>query len=357
MRTDFHPKGLPVLIGSLPLDEHVNALELVWTYTPEIPLWVQLPVFSEERMLFQFSPGLPGFTVQGDRFYVHGAGPDFEAQLLAFYDEYVAVGEGQRALADSRFVLTPETAAGFFVFLERLKRLSEPPVAVKGQITGPITLSTGLADQDGRAIFYDDQVRDAAVKIVAQKARWQTQMLAQFGCPAIVFLDEPALAGFGSSAFISISRDEILGCLGEAIEAIHLAGGLAGIHVCANADWSVVLESGTDIVSFDAFGFFDKFILYPQAIRRFIASGGILAWGIVPTLDAGEIDRATTVSLVAAWESRARQLTALGIPLARIIDQALITPSCGTGSLSLERATKVLRLTREVSDHLRRTLL
>jgi hypothetical protein len=129
---------------------------------------------------------------------------------------------------------------------------------VKGQVTGPITFCTGVKDQDGRAIFYNEGLRDAAVKLLALNARWQIRTLSGPQRPVIVFIDEPALAGFGSSEMISISKEEILACLTEVVDAIHADGGLAGIHVCANTDWSLVLESGADIVNFDAYAYFDR---------------------------------------------------------------------------------------------------
>jgi hypothetical protein len=39
----FEGNCLPCLIGSLPFTDYVQAAGLVWEYTPEIPLWVQLP--------------------------------------------------------------------------------------------------------------------------------------------------------------------------------------------------------------------------------------------------------------------------------------------------------------------------
>jgi hypothetical protein len=129
----------------------------------------------------------------------------------------------------------------------------------------------------------------------------------------IVFIDEPALAGFGSSELISISKEEILACLKEVAEAIHDDGGLAGIHVCANTDWSLVLDSGVDIVNFDAYAYFDRFILYRSQVRDFLAAGGFLAWGIVPTLKPEEIERETVESLFAGMQARLTQVEALGI--------------------------------------------
>jgi methionine synthase II (cobalamin-independent) len=347
----------PVLIGSLPMDNHQKATELVFKYTPKIPLWVQLPIYSQEGMISQFMPGMPGFTVKDDTFYMDTSSDTFNDDLLAFYETYLAIQEGTSALDHSPFVLDMNTAKGFFVFLDSIRNLSYTPVALKGQITGPVTFTTGVKDENGKAIFYNEQARDAAVKLIAMKARWQTEKLSQFGCPAIVFFDEPALAGFGSSAFISIKHEDVATCFEEVIDAVHEKRGLAGIHVCANADWSLILNSAVDIISFDAYSFFDKFFLYKDQIKNFIESGRTIAWGIVPTMPAEDIERQTADSLVENWESKVSKIKNLGITMDTIVSRSLITPSCGTGSLSLDLAIRVLELTRDVSDKLRKKYL
>jgi len=349
----FQANCLPVLIGSLPMDNHAEATKLVFKYTPEIPLWVQLPAYKEEGMLAQFLPGMPGLTIEKDKAFINTSSKNFDADLLMFYEDYLSVVEQKKDLFSSRFAMSKNAATGFFEFMNQLDGLSDLPCALKGQITGPVTFGTGVCDQDGKAIFYNEQLRDAAVKLLSLKAAWQARQLLKFGRPAMIFFDEPALAGFGSSAFISISRDEISNCFEEVIEAVHSEGGLAGIHVCANADWSLVLQSSVDIISFDAYSFFDKFILYPDQIREFIDSGRILAWGIVPTSSPLDIENETTDSLVANWQDKTCELEKLGIDKSKIFTQSLITPSCGTGSLSFDHAKQVLRLTREVSDRLR----
>jgi methionine synthase II (cobalamin-independent) len=352
--TTFQPNCLPLLIGSLPVTDHQEAQRLILEYTPEIPLWPQLPVFKEEGMMAQFLPGMPGLEITDQKTFIDTETGRFDEELLGFYEEYMAVLETAIPLADSRFVLTPDTAKGFFTFLETLKSTGTDPVALKGQITGPITLCTGVNDSQGRAIYYNDQVRDAAVKLIALKARFQVQAMKAMGKPAIVFLDEPGLTGFGSSAFISMTKEDVLACFGEVIDAIHEEGGLAGIHVCANADWSLVLESPADVASFDAYAYFDRFILYPELIKDFMAAGKILAWGIVPTLNPEDIDKETAESLTASWLEKVAQVEALGIAPEVIRAQSLITPACGTGSLDLAHAMRVLSLTREVSDAVRK---
>jgi len=350
----FQPKGLPVLIGSLPFAEHEQALKLVLDYTPEIPLWVQLPVHRKEGMVAQFMAGMPGLCATPDGGFIDTAQAGFDGDLIDFYEDYLAVMEGSIDLYDSRFLLNEDSARGFFVFVESLKLLSAPPVAVKGQVTGPFTFCTGILDQNKKAIIYDEQIKDAAVKLLALKSRWQVRQLSRLGCPVIIFFDEPALAGFGSSEFISISRDAIIHNLEEVIAAVHAEGGLAGVHVCANTDWSLILDSAADIVSFDAYSYFERFILYKNNVKKFLNAGKIIAWGIVPTLEVENLENETTESLINQWEEKAAQLEKLGIDSNQLISQSLITPSCGAGSLSTELAIKVLRLTREVSAQIRR---
>ncbi|MBC2717866.1 MAG: hypothetical protein HF978_21400 [Desulfobacteraceae bacterium] len=353
MKIDFKPCGLPVWIGSLPLEDHGEAVRMMMEYTPDIPLWIQLPHFKSESMIAQFLPGMPGLKIDGDRKFIQTNDDSFDGQILAFFEEYMDILQDESKLANSRFALSHETAPGFFEFIKSLDVLEKPPVAIKGQITGPFTFSTGIVDQDGKAIFYNDQLRDVAIKCIALKVRWQVKQLKKYGVPVIIFLDEPGLTGFGSSAFISVSRQDVEACLEEVIAAVHEEGALAGVHVCANAEWPLILDSSADIVSFDAYSFFDKFILYPGQIKRFIEKGGLVAWGIVPTGDIASVEKESVENLAMLWENEVLQMEVIGIERSRIIEQSLITPSCGTGALPLDIAKKVIRMTRELSEKIR----
>ncbi len=352
----FKGNGHATLIGSIPLADHIEASQLVFDYAPDIPVWAQLPVYAEEGMVRQYTPGMPGLAIDGTKPYIDTESPSFSEELLGFFEEYMAVSEGETKIEDSRFALKPDVAKGFFIYQEKLRSLSAKPVALKGQVTGPITFATALKDQHSRAIFYDAQLRDAAVKLLSLKARWQIQALSEFNLPVIIFIDEPALAGFGSSEFIGISLEEVAGALGEVIDAIHADGGLAGIHVCANTDWSLILDSDADIVNFDAYAYFDRFILYNESLKRFLDKGGNIAWGIVPTLEPANIEKETVDSLADNWNAKAEETAKkLGMDRAGVIAQSIITPSCGTGSLSAEHATRVLQLAKELSERIRKS--
>ncbi len=57
------------------------------------------------------------------------------------------------------------------------------------------------------------------------------------------------------------------------------------------------------------------------------------------------------------WLQQLEQLESMGLDRARILEQTLITPSCGTGSLGLEHAIKVLELTRDLSLRIHEKIL
>ena len=353
MAVNFQADCRATLIGSLPLDNHAEALKLVMDYTPDIPIWVQLPQYKKEGMVRQFLPGMPAVVYGNGKTFIDMKSPHFDDEILSFYEEFMAVTDGGRPLSATRFALTPEVAGGFFTLTNYLDEASELPVALKGQVTGPFTFCTGVSDENDHAIFYNEQLRDIAVKLLAQKARWQVQQLSRFQRPVIIFFDEPALAGFGSSEFISVSAEAIKSCLEEAFDVVHSEGALVGVHVCANTDWSLVLGTSADIVNFDAYAYFERFILYPQQIKRFLQSGRILAWGIVPTLDEQLVEKETPDTLTETFREYIRQIEALGIDRKQILRQSLITPSCGAGSLSPPLAERVLEMTRDLSRRLR----
>jgi methionine synthase II (cobalamin-independent) len=348
---NFKANGLPLLIGSLPMENHEEAIKLVLDHTPDIPLWVQLPSYKKEGMISQFLPGLPGFSDALGKNLLDTSKPEFDEEFLEFFEEYLSVSGAETDIAASRFALSGSRAKGFDEFLKQIDEKKSSFTALKGQVTGPITFCTAVKDEHDRDIFYDDQLRDAAIKQLAMNAKWQASEFAKRDAIPIIFLDEPALAGFGTSAYITITKEDVTQSIDEIVQEIHAKNGLAGVHVCANTQWDMLLDSTIDIISFDAFSYFDKFILYPELIKTYFGKGKILAWGIVPTHKAQVIAKQTTKDLVQLLNEQMDELSdKTGVDKKIIISQSFITPSCGTGSLDLDSAKKVLKLTKEVSE-------
>jgi hypothetical protein len=335
-------------IGSLPVIDPDQAVALSLQYLPEAPIWPQLPRRSFlEHFCVQYSEGLPGMVVdqQKERIWFDTS-RDLSHDLERFYERYLTKEVGYFRISEDR-------AAGFHAFVAHLKKNGLPSRArfLKGHCTGPLTFGITVKDHAGRDIVYNEVLFDAVVKGLAMKAAWQVRQLKQFGLPVIVFIDDPAMYAL-SSGLYSLSPEMVAGKLREIITAVHDEGGIAGIHCCGNADWPLLFRTGADIVSFDAFAYRDKVLLYPGEIGEFLRRGGALAWGIVPT--TGFTGSETAEGLADALDGGMERLAAAGINRTAILRQSLITPACGLGSLDPVQAVAILRLTREVSDKMQR---
>lgn len=255
----FEPRGLATAIGSMPQTDPEEACSLVLEHLAEVPPWPQLPKRSFlENMYVQFSEGFPGVVINDDHIYVDRSQnlDDALAQL------YVAYLENKV----ERYALRPNYAAGLHAFLS--KDLHSP-LAVKGQVTGPISWGLTVTDQDRRPILYDDILADALAKHLRLKAAWQEWVLSRLSPNTIIFIDEPYMSSFGS-AFVSLSRQQVVTLLEEVFQGVR---GLKGIHCCGNTDWSVLLETSVDILHLDAYNYGSVLKPIPRRSQRLYPAG------------------------------------------------------------------------------------
>jgi hypothetical protein len=334
-------------IGSLPITDPDQATALSLKYLAEAPIWPQLPQRGfREYMDAQYSESLPGLVVdEAKRKVSFDASRDLTPELERFFERYLEKDY-------DHFKLTETYAAGYYGLLRALRKGVPPGVKyLKGHITGPLTAGLSFKDETGKDIIHNDVLFDAVVKGLAMKAAWQIRELGQFGKPVIIFIDEPAMESLGS-AFSAVSAETVAERLNEIIDMIHELGGIAGIHCCGNADWPMIFNTRVDIVNFDAFGYLERVLLYPGDIKKFISRGGALAWGVVPT---GAFTGTETADLlVNRMNEGLKQLEKEGIERKTMLRQCLITPSCGMGSLTPDKAEAILKLLREVSDRMRK---
>jgi len=339
------PHALPTGIGSLPHCDAGEACRLILDLFPEIPFWPQLPRRSpRENMYHQYAEGMPGMVIRGDGgFYIDEGKEGFYEELERFYEAFLSEDL-------ERFRISKEYAAGLYAWLEEREHMHSA-WGIKGQVTGPISFGLQVTQADKRSILYNETLRDVMVKQLLRKAQWQVSIMRQIHPRPILFLDEPYLAAFGS-AFTSIDRDTVLSTFREIFSGIDCP---TGIHCCGNTDWSLVLESGPDILSFDAYSYIDSLFLYTEELKGFLVKGGIIAWGIVPTNEP-DIRKETAEGLLKRLEKAWERLAGLGFSTRDIMAQSLITPACGLGTVSVEAATEAFRITRQISERIRHSL-
>jgi len=322
-------------IGSLPYRDPEEACDLVLR-TFDIPFWPQLPRLSFlEWMIPQYSEGMPFVQVDKDTETIV-INRNVSDDLERFYESCKEA---------CRIAISDDYAQGLYAFLRRIRgRHFE---SIKGQVTGPLTFTLGLKDREGRLVYFDEELREISLMLLQAKTRWQIDQLRPYANNILIFLDEPIFSAIGSSTYLGVSREESLRLLAEATLTIKDAGGIPGIHCCANADWTLAVESGAKVISFDAYGYFENLALYHNELMGFLEKGGYLAWGMVPTTDA--IDKETPESLIDKFLDRLERLSA-HIPKKLLLSQMILTPSCGTGSRSVEETIKIFQLLMRLKE-------
>lgn len=332
-------------IGSLPFTDVTKALDIAFRF--DIPAWPQLPKFKEEGMLWQFVYDFPGFDLEKERVITNT--PSFEESLLKVYENYVEITENNN-LSLLKDQLKTNFSRTFFPFLEKAKTLN--PFFLKGQITGPFTLGISLKNEKEESLIFKDDLRDLLLRYLILKALSQGYYLKDLAEKVIIFLDEPGLSGFGSSTYISLSKEFVLELLKEITGILKKHGFIVGIHVCANTSWDILLDSEIDIVNFDSFSFFEKFIIYVDKIEEFLTKPEkYLAFGAVPTTSSF-LEKVEKEEIIEGFK---KQLSLLAektsIKKEILLHRILFTPACGMGSLPEELVEKVLILLKELQKN------
>ena len=107
-------------------------------------------------------------------------------------------------------------------------------------------------------------------------------------------------------------------------------------------------------MSFDAYNYAQSLSLYPAEVKKFLDRKGTIAWGIVPNNEES-LAKETVASLKDRLEEAMAPFTRKGIRFKQLIEQGLLTPSCGLGAIATdEAAARVLELLAELSAKIRK---
>ncbi|MCL2882883.1 MAG: hypothetical protein FWF30_00200 [Coriobacteriia bacterium] len=341
---------LSTAIGSMPFADPAKAVQ-VSLERLDIPIWPQCSSQGLlEQMEIQYSEGLPCAVIdaQKGRMFFQ-TDEDYSEAFATFYEAYLTAMDPDDGDGDcSSMAISEKYSKGIYELERQLQAKGTKLPYVKVQTTGPCSISLTLTDENKRAIYYQEDFRDVITKAMAMKSRWQIQKFQPYCDKVVCFIDEPILSAFGSSTYVSVQRDDVVNMLVECIDAVHQDDAIAGIHCCGNTEWSILVDAGVDIVNFDAFDFGETVAMYPEHMKRHLERGGMLAWGVVPT---NPIIREQTVdSLEDQLEYVMDHLAkTCGIDKDLIVNQAILSPACGTGSIPEDDAEKVFKLLQELT--------
>lgn len=296
---------------------------------------------------------MPSFFIdpESGKTYLETESDKFFEDMEQFFCDY------EEIIADINSEIIEKYAINYScAFPEFIKIIKETkPAFAKGQIVGPFTLATTLVDKNGKCAFYDETLKEIITKTLSIKALWQIKNIksANPDTTPIIFIDEPSISQLGTSAFITISTEEVVEMIKEISDLIKENGAISAIHCCGKCDWDIPISAGVDIINFDAYTFSQNLSLHSKSIKSFLEQGGKIAWGVIPTLHPEVLENAKLDTMLTVFKKAVKYLTEKGIDEKIIIANSLITPSCGAGALSEDLAEKAMDLTKQLSDTLK----
>ncbi|MDQ7823147.1 MAG: hypothetical protein RDV48_10170 [Candidatus Eremiobacteraeota bacterium] len=343
------PRCAATCIGSFPHTSAEALCRFITDTLPEVPLWPQLPRRSfYEGMYVQFTEHLPLADLDGDEKKIFFRSPEGrEEEIEEFYE---------RSLDEdlSYFSISPSYAEGLSRFAELSEKIrAMKPLAIKGQVTGPVSFGLTVTDKERKPIYYNAQMREIIVIGLKMKALWELQYLSSIYEKIILFIDEPYLTSIGSGV-ISLKPGDVVSDLQEFTGALreHYPSVRIGMHCCGNTDWSLIMKTGVDILSFDAYTYGENLLVYEGELKEFLGGGGMLAWGIVPT--AGEEVDTPVPALMERMEALLALCGKKGFDIEKLLEHSFVTPSCGMTTLDERLADRLIENTASLSAKLRK---
>ncbi|MCL1904626.1 MAG: hypothetical protein FWG19_00695 [Methanomassiliicoccaceae archaeon] len=325
------------LIGSLPFDDPAYAIDRILDSGVTYPAWPQLPALGySESMYVQTGCNLPNIEIDLSEKKITVDIPAHDPYLM--YEAIVSENIDY-------FKHPQKYHKGFYEFLSRdLSGLK----GLKGQVTGPVSEGLQILDKEGRSVLYDDSYAELVRHGVNMTAKWQLNELRKHNKNVIMFFDEPSLTLLGTP-FASVSREQAWDILDGAMEGLDCE---KAIHCCGNTDWSVVLNTELDILSFDAYAYGHTIAMFPEEISAFLEKGGTLAWGIIPSGD-DLIETENVDGLVKKFKEDIGALVKKGMDEDLIIRRSMVTPQCGLGGMDPKNVDKAFDLLFRVAEKMK----
>jgi hypothetical protein len=234
--------------------------------------------------------------------------------------------------------LEREAFGGVRAFLELAGDLDLDGTPVKWQFVGPVTLGVALHRAGlERQVAFDLALTTVRGRL-ADISDAVTRVLPRSN--QMVVLDEPWFADLMQPGF-PIPPDEAIDRMSSAMAALP-ATTVTGIHCCAPCDVATLFATGPRVVSLPVSSGLVAWVGY---LTRFLADGGVVAWGVVPT------DGPVPWSSERHWRALSDlwcELVGLGCDAVRLRRQSIVTPQCGLANHTIPVARRIARLTGEV---------
>lgn len=342
----FATRCLP--IGSLPYDniEAVSRMEIkLFEHFPFLPLLPKLD--TEDTIAMRTLHNIPVLKVKGDKISLRGDIESNKKHLVKL----------DKAFNDP----TPQHIEPYAiesVYMDKFLHLIEKSKAPQASVSllGPFSISQKLMGLSSEQLLADKSFRKLFIQAVTVKALWIINKIKEVNSRTtpVIILEEPSLNQIGvvKKDNEEITLELITNLLGKVIEKIKAAGAIVTVHCMGKCDWTVPINAGADVISYDAYNNPNNLCIIPEQLKEFIANGGKVNWCIMPVMTESVVKNMNIDSLTQRLVKTMEGLVSAGVPPKHVYNSALVSIQGNVDKLPIIFAEKSLILASQLAKRI-----
>ena len=223
-------------------------------------------------------------------------------------------------------------------------------------ILGPFTVSQILTDTAHEQVLADKSYRKLFVQAVCVKALWIIEKIKEYSpnTVPVVILEEPMLYQFGmlKRENKEITSTIVTGMFSQVVEKLKSHGAIVGVQCLEKCDWSIPINAGVDLISYDAYNNPNNLGIFPEILTEFLHKGGMINWGIVPTLSDNMVMGLSVEYLHKRLLTTFDGIILSGVPADLLYKSALVSLNGNVNHLSVMFAEKAIMLATQHGSRL-----
>lgn len=290
-------------LGILPHKNIGAVVDIVEKYFPQTPFWAQLPNFSPvEGQFLQFLVNIPGIKsdLLGKKKFLDTKSYLYQSRSVEIIKDF------DELTLDILKKYRPNS-----VFFENFLQIIDQhkPLYAKGQIYGPVSIGLLLTDETGAPIIENGKVIDLILKSICLQIIAQICEMKNVS-PAItpyIFVEEPEICKVIAPEKGIRKRKKILSMLKTVAKTIKDNGGIPVFHSANCHDWSLPIEAGFEVLSFNTDSQFVTLLNSNIRLDNYLNAGNKLAWNLLPS-DIQELMQTDVQSLFVKFMEEVNRL-------------------------------------------------
>ncbi len=234
------------------------------------------------------------------------------------------------------------------LFMEKyfamLKKIQPKETVVK--LLGPFSLAKKVSNIECAEILTNKIYRKYLIEMLTLKAMWfifRINEVSPNATPLIVF-EEPLLNKFGTEKRENenLEAKDLVSIYSKIFEKIHSYSAFVGVQCLKKCDWQIPIDSGVDLISFNAYTNPHNLHIIAPKLWSFLQSGGYINWGIVPADNVDKVKEMNSESVFDDYNEILNSFIIRGFEQEILKNQSLVSPQDEVSKLPMIFADIVL---------------